>query len=134
MVRRLQDVRPAVGRAQKPALLPGREIGREENPPSGQLGRSADRPVVLPLRLRVPVEFQKPRLPKGKRVPVPEIEDGNPQLPRPAIFVTGTSSVNMAKPIIGPPEISFSGSVLNPPAASTNSAWFIPNGTLKLPG
>ena len=37
-------------------------------------------------------------------------------------------------PIIGPPEMSFSGSVLNPPAASTSSCWFIPNGTLKLPG
>ena len=50
------------------------------------------------------------------------------------VFVTGTSSENIANPIIGPPEINFSGSVLNPPAASTSSAWFIPNGTRKLPG
>ena len=37
------------------------------------------------------------------------------------VFVIGVSSVNMANPIIGPPEITFSGSPKNPPAASTSS-------------
>lgn len=37
------------------------------------------------------------------------------------VFVTGTSNENIENPIIGPPEISFSGSVLNPPVASTSS-------------
>src|SRR5699024_12366742 len=50
------------------------------------------------------------------------------------VFVTGASSVTMANPIIGPPEISFSGSVLNPPAASISSLWFVPRSTRKLPG
>ncbi len=33
-------------------------------------------------------------------------------------FTTGTSRLYMANPIIGPPEINFSGSPLRPPAAS----------------
>ena len=36
--------------------------------------------------------------------------------------------------IIGPPEISFCGSVLKPPAASTSSCWFVPSCTRKFPG
>ena len=35
-------------------------------------------------------------------------------------FTTGTSRLYMANPIIGPPEINFSGSPLRPPAASTS--------------
>ena len=50
------------------------------------------------------------------------------------VFVTGASRVTIANPIIGPPEISFSGSALNPPAASISSLWFVPRRTLKLPG
>ena len=37
------------------------------------------------------------------------------------VFVTGASIVTMANPIIGPPDISFSGCSLNPPAASISS-------------
>ena len=35
--------------------------------------------------------------------------------------VTGTSTVNMANPIIGPPEITFSTVPFRPPAASRSS-------------
>ena len=38
-----------------------------------------------------------------------------------AVFVVGTSKSKIAKPIIGPPEIIFSGFSLNPPASSINS-------------
>ena len=37
------------------------------------------------------------------------------------VLHTGTSTVNRACPIIGPPEMIFSGSVLKPPAASISS-------------
>ena len=38
------------------------------------------------------------------------------------VLVVGISKENIENPIIGPPEIIFSGCTLNPPAASTNSA------------
>ena len=37
------------------------------------------------------------------------------------VLVTGASAVTIANPIIGPPEMSFSGSAENPPAASISS-------------
>ena len=50
------------------------------------------------------------------------------------VFVVGTSSPNMANPIIGPPEIIFSGCSLNPPAASKSSWKLVPIKNSKLPG
>ena len=42
------------------------------------------------------------------------------------VFVVGTSSPKMANPIIGPPDTSFSGCTLNPPAASTSCSYGVP--------
>ena len=50
------------------------------------------------------------------------------------VLTAGTSVVNIAIPIIGPPEMIFSGCVLNPPAASISSCTFVPVRTLKLLG
>ena len=49
-------------------------------------------------------------------------------------MVVGTSNPNMEKPIIGPPEIIFSGCSLNPPAASKSSWKLVPIKNSKLPG
>ena len=50
------------------------------------------------------------------------------------VFVTGIFKLYNAIPIIGPPEITFSGCSVKPPAASTSSARFVPIGTLKFCG
>ena len=50
------------------------------------------------------------------------------------VLVVGTSNPNMEKPIIGPPEIIFSGCSLNPPAASKSSWKLVPIKNSKLPG
>ena len=49
-------------------------------------------------------------------------------------FITGTSKLNIACPIIGPPEISFTTPSFNSPASFTNFAWLVPIGTTKLDG
>ena len=49
-------------------------------------------------------------------------------------LVTGTLRLYIAKPIIGPPEIIFSGSLIKPPAASAISVYGVPTYTRKFLG
>ena len=50
------------------------------------------------------------------------------------VLTIGTSRLNKLIPIIGPPEINFSGCIENPPASSISSLIFIPIRTLKFDG